>query len=204
MKAAETKASKAIAVWTPLAVVCRSRTTAEIDTFMNDVSTTRTNMAAARRIASRGLAPLPVGTAFSGSELIPALRGGRPPTWPVGSGGRHPSAGLRSGSGQLAKCGNALRFSKDQVPAVEPSSITEAAQKGRPSRVIRRCARAYGRVEPPVVIDFLEVDRSHRAMGISHQEQKIEHPHHTAIDEIEKDANPSPGIAATVVVVVIT
>ncbi len=53
MNAAETSASSAIADWTPLAVVSRSCTTAEIDTFMSDVSTTSTNIAMARRIATR-------------------------------------------------------------------------------------------------------------------------------------------------------
>src|SRR6201993_4106542 len=52
MNAAETSASSAMADWTPLAVVSRSRTTAEIDTFISDVSTTRTNIAIARRTAS--------------------------------------------------------------------------------------------------------------------------------------------------------
>src|SRR5436190_17941148 len=52
MNAAETSASSAIADWTPLAVVPRSLTTAEIDTFISDVSTTRTNIAIASRIAS--------------------------------------------------------------------------------------------------------------------------------------------------------
>src|SRR3954468_4397193 len=47
MKAAETSASSAIALWTELTVVSRSLTTAAIDTFMSDVSTTRTNIAAA-------------------------------------------------------------------------------------------------------------------------------------------------------------
>src|SRR3954470_21318100 len=51
MNAAETRASRAIADWTPLAVVSRSLTTAEIETFISDVSTTRTNIAIARRIA---------------------------------------------------------------------------------------------------------------------------------------------------------
>src|SRR3954454_23456442 len=51
MNAAETSASRAIADWTPLAVVSRSLTTAEIDTFISEVSTTRTNIAIARRIA---------------------------------------------------------------------------------------------------------------------------------------------------------
>jgi hypothetical protein len=55
MNAAETSASSAIADWTPLTVVSRSRTTAEIETFISDVSTTRTNIAIASRIASRGL-----------------------------------------------------------------------------------------------------------------------------------------------------
>ena len=53
MKAAETSASSAIADWTPLAVVSRSCTTAEMDTFISDVSTTRTNIAIASRTATR-------------------------------------------------------------------------------------------------------------------------------------------------------
>ena len=52
MNAAETSASSAIADWTPLAVVSRSCTTAEIETFISDVSTTSTNIAIASRIAS--------------------------------------------------------------------------------------------------------------------------------------------------------
>ena len=55
MNAAETSASRAIADWTPLAVVSRSLTTAEIDTFMSDVSTTSTNIAIASSNDSRGL-----------------------------------------------------------------------------------------------------------------------------------------------------
>src|SRR4051794_1285704 len=47
MKAAEISASSAIALWTPLTVVSRSLTTAEIETFISDVSTTSTNMAIA-------------------------------------------------------------------------------------------------------------------------------------------------------------
>jgi hypothetical protein len=52
MNAAETSASSAIADCTPLTVVSRSRTTAEMDTFMIDVSTTSTNIAMASKIAS--------------------------------------------------------------------------------------------------------------------------------------------------------
>src|SRR5262245_49555690 len=55
MNAADTSASSAIADCTPLTVVSRSRTTDEIDTFMRDVSTTSTNIAAAKRSASLGL-----------------------------------------------------------------------------------------------------------------------------------------------------
>src|SRR6476660_4250617 len=47
MNAAETNASNAIADCTPLTVVSRSCTTAAIDTFINDVSTTSTNIAMA-------------------------------------------------------------------------------------------------------------------------------------------------------------
>src|SRR3954452_13055448 len=56
MNAAETSASSAIAPWTPLTVVSRSSTTLEIETFINDVSTTSTNIAAASSSASRLLA----------------------------------------------------------------------------------------------------------------------------------------------------
>ncbi len=64
MNAAETSASRAIADWTPLTVVPRSRTTAEIDTFINDVSTTRTNIAIANRMPSRrSLGPNSAGAA---------------------------------------------------------------------------------------------------------------------------------------------
>ena len=53
MKAAETRASSAIALWTALTVVSRSLTTAAIDTFISDVSTTSTNIAAASSSDSR-------------------------------------------------------------------------------------------------------------------------------------------------------
>src|SRR5215510_2921599 len=53
MKAADTSASRAMADWTPLTVVPMSSTTAEMDTFMRDVSTTSTNMAMASSSASR-------------------------------------------------------------------------------------------------------------------------------------------------------
>ena len=57
MNAAETSASRAIADWTPLTVVSRSWTTEAIDTFMSEVSTTRTNIAIASRIAKRRSPP---------------------------------------------------------------------------------------------------------------------------------------------------
>src|SRR3954451_3343121 len=47
MNDADTSASSAIADWTPDTVVPRSWTTAEIDTFISEVSTTSTNIAAA-------------------------------------------------------------------------------------------------------------------------------------------------------------
>ena len=60
MNAAETRASSAIALWTELTVVSRSLTTAAIDTFISDVSTTSTNIAAA---------------STSDSRVVPALGG---------------------------------------------------------------------------------------------------------------------------------
>src|ERR1700742_41891 len=53
MNAADTSASSAIADCTPLTVVWGSSTTAEIDTFISDVSTTSTNIAIDSRMASR-------------------------------------------------------------------------------------------------------------------------------------------------------
>src|SRR4029079_4166423 len=58
MNAAETRASRAMADCTPLTVNPSSFTIAEIDTFMIDVSTTRTNIAIASRIATRELLPV--------------------------------------------------------------------------------------------------------------------------------------------------
>ena len=55
MNAADTRASRAIADWMALTSVPRSSTTAEIETFMIDVSTTSTNMAIASRMGSRRL-----------------------------------------------------------------------------------------------------------------------------------------------------
>src|SRR3954463_5528928 len=74
MNAADTSASIATADWTPLTVVSRSWTTAEIDTFMNDVSITNTNMAAARRIPCRGT-PLELGaeSRLSTAANVPLL-----------------------------------------------------------------------------------------------------------------------------------
>jgi hypothetical protein len=76
MKAAETSASIATAACTPLTVVSRSCTTAEIDTFMNDVSITNTNIAAARKTPIIGLPPTVPDTsvaAVSGAESMSAL-----------------------------------------------------------------------------------------------------------------------------------
>src|SRR3954466_9377395 len=55
MNAADTNASNATAACTPLAVVSRSRTTAEIDTFINDVSMTNTNIAIESSRPRRGV-----------------------------------------------------------------------------------------------------------------------------------------------------
>src|SRR6478735_3840286 len=92
MNAAETSASSAIALCTPLTVVPRSRTTAEIDTFISDVSTTRTNIAIASRMASRPLngaeaPPLPVMRTLKHMEA-PRGDGGFQPVRPKNLCGR--------------------------------------------------------------------------------------------------------------------
>src|SRR3954465_6666842 len=55
MNAAETSASSAPAACPPLAVVSRSRTTAEMDTFISEVSMTNTNIAIASSTPRRGV-----------------------------------------------------------------------------------------------------------------------------------------------------
>ena len=58
MNAADTSASSAIADWTPLTVVPRSRTTAEIETFISEVSTTSTNIAGGQQQGQQPLVAL--------------------------------------------------------------------------------------------------------------------------------------------------
>ena len=70
MNAADTSASSAMALCTPLTVVPRSWTTAEIDTFISDVSTTRTNIAIASRTASLRLNPPAVETSPLGVAAV--------------------------------------------------------------------------------------------------------------------------------------
>src|SRR5688572_17852296 len=72
MKAADTSASRAIADWTPLTLVPRSVTTAEIDTFISEVSTTRTNIAAASsRARPRSKVAAPGTLSVCGAVTIP-------------------------------------------------------------------------------------------------------------------------------------
>ena len=70
MKAADTSASIATAACTPLTVVSRSFTTADIETFMNDVSITKTNIAIASSRARRGLTVCESGSATTAESPI--------------------------------------------------------------------------------------------------------------------------------------
>src|SRR6478752_3791691 len=97
MNAAETSASSAMADWTPLTVVPISRTTAEIDTFISDVSTTSTNIAIASRMASRWLLFAVSGTPVLTLWVIRALldlltHASCQRVWRLGLG-HHPPAG---------------------------------------------------------------------------------------------------------------
>src|SRR3954464_7793 len=89
MKAAETSASSAMADWTPLTVVSRSRTTDEIETFISDVSTTSTNIAIASRMASREVlaASSDTGRSLERRSDYAAVGGGGA-AGPVGAPGR--------------------------------------------------------------------------------------------------------------------
>ncbi len=83
MNAAETSASRAIADCTPLTVVSRSSTTAEIDTFISEVSTTSTNIAIASRIGDAVAARSLGGNGaagFLGHGAIVVVRGRPRPT----------------------------------------------------------------------------------------------------------------------------
>src|SRR3954471_21466848 len=88
MNAAETSASSATADWTLLTVVSRSCTTAEIETFITDVSTTSTNIAIDSRTASRVLlvvAAVPPGCDCADTCDRPRASISHPPTAPLGS-----------------------------------------------------------------------------------------------------------------------
>src|SRR3954451_10812694 len=115
MNAADTSASSAIADWTPLTVVSRSSTTEAIETFISDVSTTSTNMAAASSNASLELCgpsgevsgcgslmgpPDPHSPRASRDPASPAEddpRRDRPHSGPVGQDGHVSSAAVRQG-----------------------------------------------------------------------------------------------------------
>src|SRR5918994_1750414 len=79
MNAAETSASSAIADWTPLTVVSRSRTTDAIDTFISEVSTTSTNIAIASRMARRRFLDAASGTAGLPRSVIAPRSGAEDP-----------------------------------------------------------------------------------------------------------------------------
>src|SRR6478609_4133210 len=139
MKAAETRASSAIADWTPLTVVSRSLTTAEIDTFISEVSTTSTNIAAASNSPRRELRP---GSADVGALASPVmLRGAATGTGSRPRAGRRPGAPGRrpgpSGSWLLTATGRSPRskeghagrrmsYSWSQTPA-DVASLPDAA-----------------------------------------------------------------------------
>src|SRR5215212_4160186 len=97
MNAADTNASSAMADCTPLTVVSRSLTTAEIETFISDVSTTSTNIAIASRRASREIPTIAsvVDRGDAGQGCVHHLRtGARPvvrnrPRWDAPRDGRH-------------------------------------------------------------------------------------------------------------------
>src|SRR5690242_18099089 len=112
MNAAETSASSAMADWTPLTVVPRSFTTAEIDTFMIDVSTTRTNIAIASRIASRGFpSACSDAGAATASVTRPRPRAGSAERCCRSPLGRYPSTASdprRGGAGQPSGAGARL------------------------------------------------------------------------------------------------
>src|SRR4051794_38863627 len=73
MNAADTSASSAMADCTELTVVPRSFTTAEIDTFISDVSTTRTNIAIASRMERRWLPATSAGGLVASAAVIVVL-----------------------------------------------------------------------------------------------------------------------------------
>src|SRR5215208_2970596 len=125
MNAAETSASSAIADCTPLTVVSRSRTTAEIDTFISEVSTTSTNIAIASRSGSLGdvgaIARRP-----SAAVLVQTLRQDDP-------GGSLEQREVREGLREVA-----------QMPAGRGVELlrVEPERRGDPQQTLHQVARA--------------------------------------------------------------
>ncbi len=147
MNAAETRASMAMAACTPLAVVSRSSMTAEMDTFMSDVSTTRTNMAIASSTIRRRL---PSGAAACSGSVTPSppgavtspLRPGSSPKcrcrWTTPATPARPLPGPPSGAdgGRAAPdqpAGAAPRWRRVIIPAASQASsaIPSDSRTGR-------------------------------------------------------------------------
>src|SRR3954454_17135972 len=150
MNAAETSASSAIADWTPLTVVSRSPTTAEIETFISDVSTTSTNIAAASSRANRELCALCSGTRVLASSLIgpPATASERAPVLLLlpSPGPAPPRVTHRGWAGSEAATRRVVPAAATSpvclLGAVDDVDGGRSAPVGHPHRVTRRRGRA--------------------------------------------------------------
>ena len=129
MNAAETSASSAIADWTPLTVVSRSSTTAEIETFISDVSTTSTNIAIDSRIGEPLIARRLLGTADIGYV-------GHRERTPSQAKKRNRSTGPPAATGSTTSGSRAIPCSAITVTLTAVSSVPRHRQQTAAGRLV--------------------------------------------------------------------
>src|SRR5919107_134016 len=146
MNAAETSASSAIADCTPETVVPRSSTTAEIDTFISEVSTTSTNIAIASRTGS-SLLPVAAGGVGRSARSI-AIR----PSWARPGSGDLIRPGRRGPAGR-GRAGGRASAGRRQVGDLDgelPAALVARGHPAHPAEHPQRGAvlRGHGRAQP--------------------------------------------------------
>ena len=145
MNAAETRASRAIAAWMALTSMPRSSTTAEIETFMIDVSTTSTNIAIARRIGSARLGAGAAGACASTAAVMSGPSFGPRGLQDWTSSRRLPPAfGRRPDrSARIVRRGRGARSAFGiRVAALRPSPSVRYPRSDNPPAPLRRAVRS--------------------------------------------------------------
>src|SRR4051812_48207676 len=204
MNAADTSASRAIALWTLLAVVPRSCTTAEIDTFISDVSTTSTNIAIARRIArlrspaaasAGGVAPFSVtarGSRPPGRVASPRVDDARASA--AAAPRRAPSPAPRGTPSRAGSCPTraAGRSDEHRRPCAPPGG-----ERPVPEELEEAPAGEHHQVAGPVAAEarLLDEDRAGGLQLTDQERHEEERSHVPPGDQVEQDHRAQDSVA---------